>query len=175
MNTQVLVIVGPPGSGKSAIGRQLSTDLGGIYISSGDIARELAKIDTNTADSLARGGLANEMAMRTQIQTKIVAASNTANMIVLDGFPRFYDQYLFLKSITNSEPIIILVDTDLEVCGYRLSQRKRNDDILSIIVNRFEKYNEVTLPMIRQISPKIVVNGNQALQDVVFDIKKAIQ
>jgi adenylate kinase family enzyme len=69
--------------------------------------------------------------------------------IILDGFPRFADQYEFLHSITSDDILFILVDVPHEQIENRARNRGRSDD--NALNEKFKFWNEYTVPMIKQI------------------------
>ena len=84
-----IIMLGVTTSGKSTIGKYLANELGLRYISSGDIARQM-----HVDELLNKGELAPEDEMRKRI---LEAINDTQVSYVLDGCPRFYEQYAWLK------------------------------------------------------------------------------
>lgn len=178
-----IVLIGAPGSGKTEIGKTLAKQTGYNYISSGDIAREMAKVDNNTSSALANGKLAPEEMMRHHLSTTIVQAVCHGGMI-LDGCPRNIDQYKWLKSIIpNDLTAYVHIDVDLSICTDRLISRMRNDDSRDIINTRLAYYTENIIPMIHIISQEanfIKVSNNlhnmfcsDLIQEIAYEIGKA--
>ena len=66
-----IVLVGGPCSGKSSAGKLTAKKLDIEYISSGDIAREMAKHNNDIRDNLNNGNLAPEDQMRKSISDKL--------------------------------------------------------------------------------------------------------
>lgn len=147
-----IILVGPPCSGKSTIGKELSRLFNYTYISSGDIARRLAEKD-GTQDSLNAGNMADEESMRSEMLNVL----NIYDNIILDGFPRFQDQLSWLLSqMPHSSYAFIHIDTSMTEIVRRANTRGRSDDIA--LKKRIEYYVDNTLPMINGIVNKIEVN-----------------
>lgn len=149
-----IVMLGASNSGKSTIGRVVAMNLGLRYISSGDIARQM-NVDTE----LAKGKLAPEEEMRKRI---IEAINSSDRSFILDGFPRFYDQYEWLKMTTDCEFIYIIIDVPDEQLIQRANNRGRGDD--NAIATKLEFWYKQTVPMINDIinTGEVTYNINNA-------------
>lgn len=141
-----VIIIGPPCSGKSTIGKKLAELIHYKYISSGDIARELSQ-SQEMIDKLNNGEMFDEDTMRSEIK-KIL--SNTDN-VVLDGFPRFEDQLVWLmKQFTNANYTFVHVDASLTEIARRAIGRDRGDD--KVLDKRMCYYIKNTKPILDVIS-----------------------
>jgi adenylate kinase len=163
-----IIIVGPPCSGKSTIGRQLAGKLGYKYISSGDIARAMAEED-GTMENLDAGKMAPEDRMRDKMHEILSKSVN----VVIDGFPRFYDQYEWLiENHTIALPIaVVVVDVSINELFNRVVNRGRSDDVA--IRERMNYYMENTVPMISAIRKNIkTIDVNNNGRDVNSTVNK---
>lgn len=126
---RVIIILGMPCSGKSTIFKQVAKDLDLQYISSGDIARRLAKTDQTTDESLKRGGMANEELMRDEIARIIsILDSDDDDMVIFDGFPRNLDQYFFMQNLIDEHDIYtMIVECSTHTIYRRNGERNRYD------------------------------------------------
>ena len=143
-----IVLIGPPGSGKSTIGKCIAKMANLTYISSGDIARSLAERHDQTREALDNGQMAPEQLMRETLSNMIYHCTRTSGGIVLDGCPRSVDQYEWLKRQMNVD-MYVIIWADSIVCRRRLSMRMRADDSDMVINARMEHYVETIIPMIR--------------------------
>lgn len=134
-----IALIGPPCSGKSAIGRRLEDEIGYKYISSGDIARKMASTDSNIGNHLNAGGMAPEDRMREEV-IKVFDNSD----IILDGFPRFADQYRWLvENVPSTYKLtFVMIDAPIIELVNRASKRGRPDDIA--FGDRLNYYMEYT-------------------------------
>lgn len=147
MDINGVVLVGPPGSGKSTIGRVVADATGMIYVSSGDIARRIAQIDEKTSNNLSQGLLADEELMRDELYRVLYHITYKRGTFILDGFPRFPDQILWLEQ-RFPKLVYVHLDENITDCIDRLMKRGRTDDEIAIILKRMVYYIENTEPMI---------------------------
>lgn len=166
-----VVLIGRPGSGKSAIGRVAAEKLGMIYVSSGDIARKMALQCDATRDKLDRGEMAPEDAMRTRLYQVLYDINWGRLNFILDGFPRFQGQLDWLRQRFPATPIINILATE-DTCIKRLMARGRSDDDIQVIRQRMDYYNTHTQPILDGgVSHHVVVNAvdtsiDRAIQEV---------
>lgn len=139
-----LVLLGLSGSGKTTVGRLLSKELGVPLLSSGDVARELARNDPTTRLALEKGALAPEQTMRARIQQLVEAADAEHGGWVLDGFPRSVEQLVCLMQWTAALPDFAYLDVPLWTCLERLVGRKREHDTPEAIARRFAQWDQDT-------------------------------
>ena len=143
-----IILVGPPCSGKSATGKLTASKMNIEYISSGDIAREMAKYNAQIGIDLSVGMMAPEVEMRKRIDNKLWYnfIKNDRDIVILDGFPRFGDQAKWLRTILPATINILYVmfDTSSQVIAKRSIDRNREDD--KSIEKRLEYYLAVTFP-----------------------------
>jgi adenylate kinase len=143
-----IVLIGKTGSGKSVQGQAVAKHLGVPFISSGAIAREMAKKDEDTDMALKSGLLAPEEEMRRAVRAQVEQASVVHGGFVLDGFPRTVAQLICLLSWTSEEPIFFLLDiSDLDVIT-RLLERARQDDNADAIARKLRAFREETQELI---------------------------
>ena len=169
-----IILLGQSNSGKSTIGKGIAKKLNVgdkstwiRYISSGDIARNMTK--DGIQDDLKYGMMAPEDEMRKSILENI-NSSNTP--YILDGFPRFYDQYEWLNQQVNHDLIYIFIDVPDDEVLRRAHERCRCDD--ESICKKLEFYREATFPMIRDIissrSETVYIINNGSETDVDTNI-----
>lgn len=143
-----IVLVGPPCSGKSAVGKEVASKIRATYISSGDIAREMAKHDAVINADLSAGYMAPEDSMRNIIADKICFELNLPfkTIFILDGFPRFGDQAKWLcDNFGNALDIkYVMFSVSLSTIIKRSAHRGRDDD--KSLERRLSYYSGVTFP-----------------------------
>lgn len=136
-----IVLLGQSNSGKSTIGKVVAQRTGIKYVSSGDIAR---KMSVDVQRDLNAGKLAPEDRMRKEIRWELTHN----NALILDGFPRFLDQYIWMKQF-NARFIYVIIEAPYEDILARAMGRRRCDD--QSISNKMQWYEENTKPMIKHI------------------------
>lgn len=149
---QNVVLLGMPGSGKSAVGRMYAGLYDYTYIGSGDIARSMAQDDERAKLALQEGDYAPESAMRMEIQARMEAAAIAGSPVVLDGFPRMLAQYLVLERITKNN-IYVEVSAPTVTCIHRIIERGRDTDEPDAVASRFKAYETDTKPLIEALGP----------------------
>lgn len=159
----IFLLMGAPCSGKSDIGRELSKIYNIPYISSGDIARDMGNKDEKIKNDLISGKMAPEEFMRSAVLDKI----NNEHHMILDGFPRFIDQHMWLLSnMNNTELVPIVINSDYNTLLSRSRLRSREDDNSFSV--RMQYYIENTLPLIEEFGTQAMkFDNNSCILSVV--------
>lgn len=153
-----VIIFGKPGSGKSTIGKEFASMYGYEYISSGDVARKMADDNPEIGIMLAAGKMAPEMMMRTMIKHMVSQCVNHDRNFVLDGFPRFKYQDIYLDDMFPALPLIrVLVDVTDNVAYERSANRGRIDD--SAFMTRLRYYYDNTEELAKYCA--ITIDNNE--------------
>lgn len=148
-----IVLIGPPCSGKSAVGKALADSISYRYVSSGDIARKMAEED-GTIDNLNAGNMAPEERIREEIDKVFNAGGN----IILDGFPRFTQQYEWLmEQFYDYKFTFVLIDVSISLLFSRMINRNRADDVA--FMERLNYYMNSTVPMVNRINKDGCIHG----------------
>lgn len=99
-----LIFLGPPGCGKGTQSAIISTKLGYIKLSTGDLLREIAKNNTDLGQkihkTLTKGNLVSDEMVNHMIDDfyhKVYAQDK----VILDGYPRSVEQAKMLDIILN--------------------------------------------------------------------------
>lgn len=152
-----LIIMGPPGSGKSTQAKLLAKKLSLIYVSTGSILRKLYEagdpLGEEAEEYMSKGELVPSELMD-EILLSWLDFQEEAQGFVFDGYPRTLENVRSLeKSILHQDPNrVIYIDVPEEVCIKRLLQRakieNRADDTPAVIKERLKEYHQETEPIL---------------------------
>jgi len=128
----VLLLFGPPGSGKGTQSRLITSWLGIPGISTGDMLRaeiqagtELGRAAQAVMDS---GGLVSDDLINKMLANR-VAQPDAQHGFLLDGYPRTVEQAEFLDRLIQerhlSKPIILHLNVPLDALVGRLTSRRQ--------------------------------------------------
>lgn len=174
INMVGIVLLGQSNSGKSTLGKVVAERYGIRYISSGDIARSMK--DIQVQKDLNSGEMAPEDKMRSMILHEI---NSSDKPYILDGFPRFYEQYEWLNQNIDYDLVYVSIEVPYEDILARAMQRSRRDD--EYISKKMEFYEQKTEPMIRDIfadgcNVYIISNGNdRSIRDGIDALSKIVE
>ncbi|GAA1631025.1 adenylate kinase [Kribbella alba] len=180
----ILVLMGPPGSGKGTQAQVLAGRLGMPAISTGDIFR------ANVADRTDLGNRAQDFVdageyvpdqLTNQMVRERLAAKDTRHGFVLDGYPRTLDQVEVLDELLANQDrkldAVVVLDVDPDHLVQRLLHRAelehRSDDTEDVIRRRLQVYNEQTHPLIKVYDERgliIPVDGTGEIDEVTARI-----
>ncbi|MBK5290239.1 MAG: nucleoside monophosphate kinase [Acidobacteriia bacterium] len=126
----VVLMFGPPGSGKGTQARRLSQWLGVSTIATGDLLRAEAAAGTELGRELAlllaSGQFASDEHVNRIVQARMARISGDG--VILDGYPRTVNQARFLEQLLSERglgtPYILHLDVPAEVIVERLSTRR---------------------------------------------------
>lgn len=181
---KIILLMGPPGSGKGTQTKLLSERLGFAYFSTGQLSREYAKQDTELGKRI-KGYIDNGIILPIDIINEIfitkLESLADAKGIILDGYPRTIDQAQLLEQIMTKYQIkqldILFLEVDkdnlLERMNKRAAVERRADDDPAVMQKRFEEYTVKTAPVKEYYEAKGLlkrINGDQDIEKVHQDI-----
>ena len=186
---EVLIFLGPPGSGKGTQAEILTDNLNLNHLSVGDLLREnilnnteLGKLASNYVKS---GELVPDELIIDLMDSYITNIKNKTDNsgIILDGFPRTINQAIALenkiKQLNVSIKAVINLDIPDQKILNRLAARGREDDKPELIKNRLKVYRNQTEPLLEFYSERSLletINGDQSETDVssaIINVLKA--
>ena len=186
---EVLIFLGPPGSGKGTQAKILTDKLNLNHLSVGDLLRENILNNTELgklASSYVKSGeLVPDELIIDLMDSYITNIKNKTDIsgIILDGFPRTINQAIALenkiKQLNVSIKAVINLDIPDQKILNRLASRGREDDKPELIKNRLNVYRNQTEPLLEFYKKRSLldpINGDQAEVDVsnaIINILKA--
>lgn len=189
-NFQVLMVLGPPGSGKGTQIKILAKKLDFYHSISSHLGKEYIETHSDSEtlrqkENYKKGLLFDPEWMFKIVKEKtqeIFRQSQEKGGIIYDGSPRtLYEAerlYAFLTELIGRENIKILeIGVDEKELESRIKNRlileKRVDDKLEIFKVRMDVYKKETLPALEFLKKNhevITINGNQNIKKVHEDI-----
>jgi len=151
----VILLFGPPGSGKGTWGKLLDLVPGFYHFSTGEMFRMLdvdSEIGQHIMENMRRGELVPDEITFDLWQQHLINATLIGrfhpqkDILILDGFPRTPKQAEMLKSIADVKLILKLDCANREILVERLHRRailegRLDDANQQVIRRRFEVYD----------------------------------
>ena len=184
----IIILLGPPGSGKGTQANFIQSKLSIPHLSTGDILRQSVKNETNLGrkvkDIMAKGKLVSDDLVLDVIKER-VSQSDCDQGFILDGYPRNIIQAeslnIVLKDINRNIDKILFLDVDFSVLHSRIESRskenneeKRADDTSEVLIKRLDEYKSQTAPLGEYYSNDKKfkkINGMNSISQVSLDIE----
>ena len=184
----IIILLGPPGSGKGTQANFIQNKLSIPHLSTGDILRQSVKNETDLGNKvkniMAKGELVSDDLVLDVIKER-VSQSDCNLGFILDGYPRNITQAeslnIVLKDIDRNIDRILFLDVDFEVLESRIESRtkenneeKRVDDTSEVLIKRLEEYKIQTAPLGEYYSNNKKfkkINGMNTISEVSHDIE----
>ncbi|XP_072176266.1 adenylate kinase isoenzyme 5-like [Diadema setosum] len=192
-NVRVILVIGGPGSGKSAQCTKIAERYSGyIHLSLGtSLRRKVAKFleeDAwkSVADLMKIGGLLKDDnvfdILQHKIEKKLKKYPTTLGFII-EGFPRTMSQAKLFEDKFGAPDLVLALDCEEVRLKYRLEKRKetsgRDDDQNDEAVSkRLESFREQTLPVVTHYNAREGllrrINADRDEDEVFYDIANLI-
>ncbi len=174
---KILVILGPPGSGKGTVSKKLAERNGFVHISTGELIRNS---DDKELKKLVSGGSFIPDRLMVRMLRKEMGKIDFANGVIIDGFPRNLKQVKLLDSLLGKMGVglshVLFLDLKEEKAKERILKRaekenREDDKNPEVIAKRFKEYQEKTSPLIDKYkeSRKLVTVDASGGSESVYD------
>lgn len=153
-----VILLGPPGAGKGTQAVRIAERLGIPAISTGEIFRtnmaENTELGKQARSYMDRGEFVPDTVTNPMVRARL-AAPDTANGFLLDGYPRTLDQAHALRDMLAelgvAVDVVLEIDVDEDEVVARMLKRAeeqhRTDDTEPVMRHRLDVYHEQTEPM----------------------------
>ena len=184
----IIILLGPPGSGKGTQANFIQNKLSIPHLSTGDILRQSVKNKTELGNIvknvMAKGELVSDELVL-QIIKERISQNDCDKGFILDGYPRNIAQAEslkeVLKDVNRNIDRIIFLDVDFKVLQSRIETRSkenngeiRTDDTSEVLIKRLDEYKLQTAPLAEYYSRDKKfkkINGMNTISDVSYDIE----
>jgi adenylate kinase len=181
---KILVILGPPGSGKGTVSKKLAERNGFIHISTGDLIR---KSDDKELKKLVSGGNFIPDRLMVRMLRKELGNVDFSKGVIIDGFPRNIKQIKLLDSLLGKLGVglshVLFLDLTEEKAKERILKRaekeNREDDTdPEGIAKRFQEYKEKTSPLVDKYNKSrklIKIDASEGSESVYNSVVKKLE
>ena len=185
----IVILLGPPGSGKGTQAAFIQEKLNIPHLSTGDILRKAIKDGTELGNIvkkiMANGELVSDEIVLNVIRDRVIQ-DDCKSGFILDGYPRNVKQAeslnIVLDEINKEISKIILLDVNFDSLKSRISSRNkensneiRADDTSEVLIKRVEEYKKQTAPLevyYRNNKNYNKINGMESISNVSLNIEK---
>lgn len=152
-SSMTVVLLGPPGSGKSTQAEKIAAEFSLTPLSSGDMLRKEAKTGSPLGKRIETAMNAGEL-VSDDIVNQLIADrfANASSGFILDGYPRTIAQAKFLDRLLADRkmpgPVILNITLPEAEIIARLASRGRPDDKPETVRERIQVYERETKPLL---------------------------
>lgn len=133
-----IIILGPPGSGRSSQAKKIAKRYGIVHVSAMELLNEEINRKTERgnqiAESISKGELVSGLITISLVENRLKQSDCYVNGWVMDGFPKTIEQVSLLRQMNIVPTKVVILECRQDVCIERLSQ-KRLDPITGYFYN----------------------------------------
>lgn len=147
-----LILMGPPGSGKTTYGKRLAAEYGMVHLSVGQLLRDYAKDRPEVAAVMAQGDLVDSALVLGLVRDRLSKPDIREKGYVLDGFPRRLEEAVPLEGWLGEIGLDAVVHLEVPQAELlrRIHARGRVDDTDEVFANRMDVYRSQTVPVLER-------------------------
>lgn len=169
---KLISFLGLPGSGKGTQSNLISREFNIPIFSPGKLLRieieNKTRIGKEAEKQVKIGKLVSP-----QLLSQLLKKFKNEKQLILDGFPRNYDQYEILKQSFKSFDLeVFLLEVDQDTIKNRLSMRKRNDDNSKTIEKRISTFEKETRPLISTFNHLHIIPAYKSAESIYTSIRR---
>ena len=150
MKTKVVIVMGPPGTGKGTQCKLLCEKYGYVHFSTGDLCREYGKKNNKLGREIKahmdKGNFVPDEFITKLINEKVQEPDVHNKIVLLDGYPRTFEQANGLLSNDNvSVEKMLLIQTSDNACVERILNRRTDPETGKIYNMKFLKPDDINI------------------------------
>ncbi len=184
MKKEIILVLGPQGSGKSTQAKLLADYLDYKFISTGELVRRESKNGTELAKKIQFYQLKGELVPDDIIEKMLFDEMNKSEHFgfLIDGFPRNKNQLKdfleFLKINDYSLVKVFYLDVSLNECLNRIKLRReienRPDESEEAVKKRLDIYFSETAPLLeayKDLGVLVRIDGERTIEEIQDELQ----
>ncbi|XP_032658356.1 adenylate kinase isoenzyme 5 [Chelonoidis abingdonii] len=156
--SNIIFVVGGPGSGKGTQCEQLAQKYGFTHLSTGDLLRrELTSSSERSKlikDIMECGELVPGDIVLALLKEAMIASLGDTKGFLIDGYPRDVKQGEVFECKIGEPKLVLCLDCSTETMSSRLLKRSQCTDDAEAVMKRIDTYYQATEPMIAYYEKK---------------------
>lgn len=168
LSGRIIIFIGPEGSGKTTNAKRLAKETGKLYLTTGDMVRDLARSDEGELGEECRATLSEHRYVDGKLMPRILLKrfqqEDTKDGFILDGGLRTLEEtkdfMITLEKADREMPVTVIhleipEEISLERLVYGEDARLRVDDTMEGVKSRLANYNN-------KLKERLAVIANQS-------------
>lgn len=167
-----IVILGPQGSGKGTQANMIAEKLGIPALSMGQLLRDEGATGSEIGKEILAiqdaGNLVPDK-ITSEVLKKRIAKDDAQNGFIIDGYPRFMEQYEVSKAFLNPSHVLVVTvpkEESVKRIMLRAAEEGRGDDTPEMLERRLQWSEEKTAPVIEAYKTRGIVHEIDGLGTV---------